>query len=203
MQTVKLSTIKPNPDNPRVIRDEQFKKLVENIKRYPHFLEKRGIVHADGIILGGNMRYRAIQNALQDAQFRQTIGVTHKGEVPACWIQDASDWSEEDRRAFIVLDNAPAGVSGEWDWDLLANQWEPDELEWWGLEVPEQEGDTLSKETIDDDICQPNTFIKIITDILSKYADHFEKEGNEKTQAFLMAEGKIIEILKSTEYFAC
>jgi hypothetical protein len=71
----------------------------------------------------------------------------------------------------------------------------------WGLEVPEEEGDTLSKETIDDDICQPNTFIKIVTDILSAYAEYFERKGSEKTQAFLMAEGKIIEILKSTEYF--
>jgi hypothetical protein len=146
MNTVKLSSIKPNPDNPRVIRDDQFRKLVANIKRYPHFLEKRGIVHADGIILGGNMRYRAIQDALQDAQFRDAIGITHKDEVPACWIQDASDWSAEDRQAFIVLDNAPPGVSGEWDWDLLANQFDAGDLNEWGLEVPvdneEKEKDT-------------------------------------------------------------
>lgn len=135
---IKLSSIKPNPDNPRVMRDEQFRKLVANIKKYPHFLEKRGIVHADGIILGGNMRYRAIQDALKDDTFRVKVGVTRKGEIPASWVQDASAWSEEDRQAFIILDNAPAGVSGEWDWDLLANQFDADALNEWGLEVPEE-----------------------------------------------------------------
>jgi hypothetical protein len=151
MNTIKLSTIKPNPDNPRVIKDAQFRKLVANIKRYPHFLDKRGIVHADGIILGGNMRYRAIKDALQDAQFRKTIGVTGKDEVPASWVQDASDWSAEDRQAFIVLDNSPEGVSGEWDWDLLANTFECEELNAWGLEVPtekeEKENQTESETT--------------------------------------------------------
>ena len=82
------------------------------------------------------MRYRAIQEALQDAQFRQAIGVKGKDEVPATWVQDASDWSAEDRQAFIVLDNSPEGVSGEWDWDLLANTFECEELNAWGLEVP-------------------------------------------------------------------
>ena len=136
MKTIKLSSIKPNPDNPRVMKDTQFHKLVENIKRYPHFLEKRGIVHADGIILGGNMRYRAIQEALKDKAFRDNVGVKTQTEVPASWVQDASDWSEDDRRAFIILDNSPEGVSGGWDWDLLANQYEPDDLNEWGLDVP-------------------------------------------------------------------
>ena len=143
MKTVKLSSIKPNPDNPRVMKDDQFWKLVDNIKRYPHFLEKRGIVHADGIILGGNMRYRAIQEALKDEAFRAAVGVSKQTEIPAAWVQDASAWSKEDRQAFIILDNAPQGVSGEWDWDLLANQWEPDELERWGLEVPQEENDEV------------------------------------------------------------
>ena len=136
---IKLSSIKPNPDNPRVIKDNQFHKLVANIKRYPHFLEKRGIVHADGIILGGNQRYRAIQDAIQDAQFRKAIGVTGKDEIPATWVQDASEWSAEDRQAFIILDNSPEGVSGEWDWDLLANTFDSDMLNEWGLEVPTEE----------------------------------------------------------------
>lgn len=149
MNTIKLSSIKPNPDNPRVIRDEQFHKLVDNIKRYPHFLDKRGIVHADGVILGGNMRYRAIQDALQDEQWREAIGITRKGEIPATWVQDASAWSDEDRQAFIILDNAPQGVSGEWDWDLLANQWEAEELNEWGLEVPGEQKETKAGEKKD------------------------------------------------------
>jgi len=147
MKTVKLSSIKPNPDNPRVMKDDQFQKLVENINRYPHFLEKRGIVHADGIILGGNMRYRAIQEALKDSCFRWWVGVKTQSEIPATWVQDASEWSEADREAFIVLDNSPAGVSGEWDWDLLANQYEPDDLNDWGLNVPMDDGEDDSDNT--------------------------------------------------------
>ena len=149
MKTIKLSTIRPNPDNPRVIKDSQFHKLVANIKKYPHFLDKRGIVHADGVILGGNQRYRAIQEALKDDAFRERIGVKTKTEVPAQWIQDASCFSEADRQAFIILDNAPSGVSGEWDWDLLANQYEPEALNEWGLDVPvekeEQEQNSSDK----------------------------------------------------------
>ena len=147
MKTIKLSTIKPNPDNPRVMRDDQFYKLVANIKKYPHFLEKRGIVHADCIILGGNMRYRAIQEALKDAAFRDAIGVKSQSEIPTSWVQDASAWSEEDRQAFIILDNSPEGVSGEWDWDLLANQYDNDMLNEWGLDVPvEEEGNGVGGE---------------------------------------------------------
>ena len=86
------------------------------------------------------MRYRAIQEALKDAAFRDAIGVKTQTGIPASWVQDASEWSEEDRKAFIILDNSPQGVSGEWDWDLLANQYEPDDLNEWGLEVPEEDG---------------------------------------------------------------
>ncbi len=143
MKTIKLSSIKPNPDNPRVMKDDQFRKLVENIKKYPHFLEKRGIVHADGVILGGNMRYRAIQEALKDEAFRATVGVSKQTEIPASWVQDASEWSEEDRQAFIILDNSPEGVSGEWDWDLLANHFDAEELNDLGLAFEKEMEDAI------------------------------------------------------------
>ena len=136
MNTIKLSTIKTNPDNPRVMRDSQFAKLLESIKRDPQFLDKRGIVHADGVILGGNMRYRAIQEALKDANFRKQINVPSANEVPATWIVDATEWTEDQRKRFIILDNAPDGISGEWDWDLLANEWDAGLLEGMGLDVP-------------------------------------------------------------------
>jgi hypothetical protein len=124
MDTVKLTSIRPNPSNPRVIKDAAFHKLVANIKQYPHFLDLRGIVHADGVILGGNMRYRAIQEALKDAAFRDAIGVPSAKDIPAKWVLDASAWNDTDRAAFIIADNAPAG---DWDWDMLANEW-PDSL---------------------------------------------------------------------------
>jgi hypothetical protein len=147
MNTIKLATIKPNPDNPRVIKDAAFYKLVDSIKQYPHFLDKRGIVHADGVILGGNMRYRAIRDALTDADFRAKIGVKTQTDIPASWVQDASAWSEADRRAFVICDNAQMG---EWDWDMLANEWEVPELEAWCLELPpmdEGEGEGGESET--------------------------------------------------------
>ena len=131
MKTRKLNSIRLNPDNPRLIRDGKFKKLVESIKRDPEFLEKRGIVHADGVILGGNQRYLAIKEALKDDAFR---GDLPKGEIPASWVQDASDWPEEKRRRFIILDNASFG---EMDFDILANLFSDLPLVDLGVDLPE------------------------------------------------------------------
>jgi DNA modification methylase len=131
MKTIKLNSIRLNPDNPRLIRDGKFKKLVESIKRDPEFLEKRGIVHADGVILGGNQRYLAIKEALKDDAFR---GGLPKGEIPASWVQDASDWPEEKRRRFIILDNTSFG---EMDFDILANLFSDLPLVDLGVDLPE------------------------------------------------------------------
>ena len=135
-KTIKLTSIRLNPDNPRLIRDGKFKKLVESIKRDPEFLEKRGIVHADGVILGGNQRYLAIKEALKDDAFR---GDLPKGEIPASWVQDASDWTEEKRRRFIILDNASFG---EMDFDILANLFSDLPLVDLGVDLP---GDWLKE----------------------------------------------------------
>ncbi len=137
---VKLSSIKRNPNNPRVIRNESFRSLVESIKRDPEYLEKRGIVIADGMILGGNQRYLAIKEALKDDSFRESLGL-QKGEIPASWVVDASEWPEEKRRRFIIVDN---GMWGEWDFDILANEWSDLPLIDFGVNLPEDwlAGDT-------------------------------------------------------------
>ncbi len=124
MKTFNLKNLTPNPDNPRVLRDDQYKKLLASIKRDPEFLSKRPIVHADNVILGGNMRYRALIEATRDAAFRERIGTKKAGEVPASWVLDASEFTEEQRRRFVIVDNAPDGMSGEWDWDMLANEFD-------------------------------------------------------------------------------
>jgi len=124
METFNLKNLTPNPDNPRVLRDDQYKKLLASIKRDPEFLSKRPIVHADNVILGGNMRYRALIEATRDAAFRERIGTKKAGEVPASWVLDASEFTEEQRRRFVIVDNAPDGMSGEWDWDMLANEFD-------------------------------------------------------------------------------
>jgi len=144
MNTIKISKIRPNPDNPRIIRDTQFSRLVESIKRDPQFLEKRGIVHADGVILGGNMRFRAIQTALTDQAFRDAIGVKSAHEIPASWVVDASDWTEEQRRRFVIVDNAPDGMSGDWDWDVLANEW--GDVDWGDLGIHDFIVDTIDRD---------------------------------------------------------
>jgi ParB-like chromosome segregation protein Spo0J len=116
--TTKLTDIKSNPNNPRIIRDDKFKKLVESIKEFPQMLSLRPIVvNDDMIVLGGNMRLKACKEA----------GLK---EVP---IIKASDLNEDQQKAFIIKDNVGYG---EWDWDMLANEWDAEELIQWGLDIP-------------------------------------------------------------------
>jgi ParB-like chromosome segregation protein Spo0J len=116
--TTKLTDIKSNPNNPRIIKDDKFKKLVESIKEFPQMLSLRPIVVNDNmIVLGGNMRLKACKEA----------GLK---EVP---IIKASDLNQEQQKAFIIKDNVGYG---EWDWDMLANEWDAEELVEWGLDVP-------------------------------------------------------------------
>ena len=134
---MKLSQIKPNPSNPRVIKDDKFKKLVKSITDFPKMLELRPmIVNDDMILLGGNMRLKALQH----------IGYT---EIPDEWVRKASDLTPEEQRQFIIKDNVGYG---EWDWDMLANDFEIDELGEWGLDVPNIEDDykEASQEVTDD-----------------------------------------------------
>jgi ParB-like chromosome segregation protein Spo0J len=120
IQTVKTKDIIANENNPRVIKDDKFKKLVQSIKDFPQMLQLRPIVVNDEmIVLGGNMRLRAVQE----------VGLK---EVP---IIKASDLTEEQQKEFIIKDNVGFG---EWDWDVLANEWEPELLTEWGLDVWQQ-----------------------------------------------------------------
>jgi hypothetical protein len=112
----KLSEVKLNPNNPRLIKDDNFKKLVQSIKDFPEMLDIRPIVvNADMVILGGNMRFKACKEA----------GLK---EVP---IIIADNLTEEQQREFLIKDNVSGG---EWDWSLLA-EWDTEQLEEWGLEV--------------------------------------------------------------------
>ena len=115
--TTKLTDIKSNPNNPRIIKDDKFKKLVESIKEFPQMLSLRPIVvNDDMIVLGGNMRLKACKEA----------GLK---EVP---VIKASDLNEEQQKQFIIKDNVGYG---EWDWDMLANEWDAEYLVEWGLDV--------------------------------------------------------------------
>ena len=118
-ETVSISKIKNNPNNPRTIKDDKFHKLVKSIKEFPEMLDKRPIVvNAEMIVLGGNMRLKACREA----------GLK---EVP---VIIAEDWTEDQQRQFIIKDNVSGG---EWDWDMLANEWNLEELDEWGLDLPD------------------------------------------------------------------
>jgi len=116
-----INDIKPNPNNPRLIKDEKFKKLVQSIKEFPKMMALRPmVINKDNIILGGNMRFKALKE------------LNYK-DIPAEWIKRAEDLTEEETRRFIIADNVGFG---EHDWEILANEWDSEQLEAWGLDLP-------------------------------------------------------------------
>lgn len=132
MEIRKLSEIKPNPNNPRLIKGDKFYKLVESLRSFPEMANVRPIVvNTDMVILGGNMRYKA----MKEAGWK---------EVPV----EVVDWPEDKQREFIIKDNVGFG---EWDWNDLANNWDSEDLEKWGLDVPDI-GDELEAEEDDYEI---------------------------------------------------
>ena len=116
MQLLKINSIKENPENPRFIKDYKFKKLVKSIKEFPEMLKIRPIVvNNDMVVLGGNMRLKACKEA----------------GLKEVWVFKADNLTEQQQREFIVKDNVGFG---EWDWDLLANEWNSVALEDWGMD---------------------------------------------------------------------
>jgi len=101
---IKLKDIKPNPSNPRVIKDDKFHKLVNSIKEFPKMLELRPmVVNDDNVLLGGNMRLKALQHLKYD-------------EIPDTWVKQASELTEDEQRQFIIKDNVGFG-----EWGLGSN----------------------------------------------------------------------------------
>jgi hypothetical protein len=120
-----LSEITKNPDNPRLIKDEKFARLKKSIKEFPQMMTLRPIVIDDlGVVLGGNMRLEALK----------ALGYK---EIPNDWLKRASELSEEEKKRFIISDNSNFG---EWDFDLLANEWSDYPLAEWGVDIPEDWG---------------------------------------------------------------
>jgi hypothetical protein len=145
VQTVKVSELKPNPNNPRLIKDDKFQKLVQSLKDFPEMANVRPIVvNSDFVVLGGNMRLRAmIEAGWKEAPVEQV------------------DWSEEKQREFIIKDNVGFG---EWEWELLANEWDAEDLEKWGLDLvgfdinSEEYGEDFSLKDGDKEPFQQMTF---------------------------------------------
>jgi hypothetical protein len=117
IKKVKITEVISNPNNPRLIKDDKFKKLVKSIQDFPDMLNVRPIVvNKDMVVLGGNMRLKAIKEA----------GIK---EINVNIV----DWNEQQQKEFIVKDNVGYG---EWDWNDLANNWDSEELTDWGLDIP-------------------------------------------------------------------
>jgi len=148
---MKLSEIHINHSNPRIIKDDRFKKLVKSINDFPKMMELRPIiVDSEMMILGGNMRFKA----LQELKYK---------DVPDNWIKRADELTEDEKKEFIIKDNIGFGDN---DWDILANEWDQEKLFDWGLEIPDFD---LKKKVFEDDYEIPN---EINTDIV--FGDLFE-----------------------------
>jgi len=120
MERVDIRQVRSNPDNPRFIKGDKFEKLVKSIREFPQMLELRPIVvNKDMIVLGGNMRLKACEEAGID-------------QVPIIF---ADNLTEEQQKEFIIKDNSSFG---EWDWDLLANEWDTEQLIDWGMDLPKE-----------------------------------------------------------------
>jgi hypothetical protein len=134
MQTLPIGKIKANPNNPRTIKDDKFFKLVQSLKDLPEMAKVRPVVvNQDMVVLGGNMRLKA----MKEAGWK---------EAPV----EIVDWDEDKQRQFIIKDNVGFG---EWDWEMLANEWDAEELQEWGLDLP---GFDLNANELGEDFTLPD-----------------------------------------------
>jgi len=153
IKKVNIKEIKENPNNPRYVVDSKFKKLVKSIKEFPEMLEKRPIVVDENmIVLGGNMRLKACKSAgLFEVYIHQAIG-----------------WTEEQKQEFIIKDNVGFG---DWDWDILANEWDTKKLNEWGLDLPEF--DEIQLDAEEDDYTEPEQMkVDVVLGDLIEIGEH-------------------------------
>jgi DNA modification methylase len=151
---MKINLIKPNPNNPRIIKDDKFKKLVQSIKDFPQMLELRPIViDENNIVLGGNMRLKACQE----------LGLK---DVPTIY---AKDLTEDQKKEFIIKDNVGFG---EWNWDDLANDWDETKLVEWGLDLPISFGEVLEAEEDDFEVPEGGIETDIVLGDLFEIGEH-------------------------------
>jgi DNA modification methylase len=177
----KISDVKANPNNPRLIKDDKFDKLVKSIKDFPEMLRLRPIVvNSDMVVLGGNMRLKACKEA----------GLK---EVP---IIRADELTDDQQREFIIKDNVGFG---EWEWDMIRADWDVNELSEWGLDIPEFE--TTELEAVEDDYEMPD---QVETDIvlgdLYEIGEHrlLCGDSTDSDQVAKLMDGKLFKLLATS-----
>jgi len=170
IKKVNIAEIKPNDENPRFITDAKFKKLVKSIKEFPEMLETRPLVVDENmIVLGGNMRLKALKSA----------GVF---EVP---IKQVIGWTKEQKDEFIIKDNLGYG---EWDWDMIANDWDGQKLKDWGMDLP-----VFNLEEINEDGYEEENYTRKIE------APIYEPTGEKPKTKELVQIDKVKELIEKIE----
>lgn len=159
---MKLSQIRKNPNNPRIIRDEKFEKLKRSIQDFPQMMELRPIIVDEaGVILGGNMRYEAIKSLKMS-------------EFPDEWVKRVEELTDDQKKEFIVKDNVGFG---DWDWDAIANEWDDLPLDDWGLEgipVAGDSGENITKLNLNG-YNQVHVLLSFHPDVFSQIQDQLDR----------------------------
>jgi ParB-like chromosome segregation protein Spo0J len=185
IELINISELTINPNNPRVINDEKFKKLVQSVKDFPDMLKLRPIiVDENNVILGGNMRFKACKAA----------------KLKQVYVMQANELTEAQKREFIIKDNVSGG---EWDWAILQNEWDTEQLDAWGLDVPQFASDVDYSILDDEDVSKQ---LEDMTDGVKKAIQiEFEAEHYEEAYALVKfwrerggyVGGMIVEYLKA------
>jgi hypothetical protein len=153
MHKVSISEVKPNPSNPRIIKDAKFKKLVQSLKDFPEMANVRPIVvNSDMVVLGGNMRLKAMIEAGWD-------------KVPV----EVVKWGEDKQREFIIKDNVGFG---EWDWEMIALEWDADKVGEWGLDIPDFPAKELEAKEDDFEVPEGGIETDIVLGDLFEIGEH-------------------------------
>lgn len=203
---VKLSALRLNDGNPRIIKDYKFQKLVKSILTFPEMLQLREIVTDEAMmVLGGNMRLRALQHIAKMTELELTQQLKQYGreDLEEYWIawhdcpmesvKIARGLTDEQKKEFIAKDNV---AYGEWDWDMLANEWDMEDLKDWGVDVPVWGAGSVMDEIINDAFIDKNEI-----DVFS-ITFNFPKEQRDDIESKIKTIGKkevtnkIIELLK-------
>jgi ParB-like chromosome segregation protein Spo0J len=192
---MKITDLKLNPNNPRIIKDDKFKKLVTSLSEFPEMMEKRPMVcvtDTDGKLypLGGNMRLKA----LKELKYK---------EIPDSWVMLADEWSEEKRKEFTIRDNVSYG---EWMMDDLFENWDTEQLEDWGLDLEKDEKEkTKSMGTVGNAIISDRPFALVLLEIKDEldmanfksiFSDDIWIKNNSKQQKMIFDYSYFIEKLK-------
>ena len=168
---MKINEIKLNKSNPRIIKDYKFEKLKKSISEFPKMLELRPmVIDNNNVVLGGNMRL----TALKDLGYK---------EIPDNWVKRASELTDEEKQRFVIADNVGFG---DWDWDILANEWDSELIADWGLDVPSFEEvnlDDFFEENNEQDKENKNKIILEYTENdYNKVIEAFTKHSGSKEQ---------------------